>query len=165
MKKCKFQKRARLYAEGELSPSEARNIRHHLLECAACMSLVKDTRTMAETFEQIGRIRPTPALRDRILCEMSGGESAARVNPGAVVSMCRKIGAAAACMFFLFGGLVALNLKEIEIKNVVATSENGSAIAKNSPDYYPFSLLEESDRTFLSGDISSAFENLYALPE
>jgi len=130
------------------------------------MSLVKDTRAMAETFEQLGRIRPTTALRDRILLDLSGGESsAARMNPGAVVSMCRKIGAAAACMFFLFGGLVALNLKETEIKNVVATSKNGSAIAKNSPEYYPFSLLEESDRTFLSGDISSAFENLYALPE
>jgi len=129
------------------------------------MSLVKDTRTMAETFEQLGRIRPTPALRDRILCEMSGGEaSAARMNPGAVVSMCRKIGAAAACMFFLFGGLVALNLRVLSNESIVSSAKS-SAIAKNSPEYYPFSLLEESDRTFLSGDISSAFENLYALPE
>jgi len=130
------------------------------------MSLARDTRSMAETFEQLGKIKPTPALRDRILFDLSGGESsAARMNPGAVVSMCRKIGAVAACALFLFGSLVALNLKETKIKNVVATSENGSAIAKNSPEYYPFSLLEESDRTFLSGDISSAFENLYALPE
>jgi hypothetical protein len=121
---------------------------------------------MAEKFEQLGRIRPAPELRERILSELSGGEPAAsRVNPSAVISMCRRIGAAAACMFFIFGGLVALNLRETKIENILPTTQNGSVLAKHSADYYPFSLLEEGDRTFLSGDISGAFEKLYALPE
>jgi len=129
------------------------------------MSLVKDTRAMAETFEQLGRIKPTPALRDRILSESRSENIASfKVNSRAVVSMCRKIGAAAACALFLFGSLVALNLRVMSNKNIVSTAKS-SAISKNSPEYYPFSLLEESDRTFLTGDVSSAFDKLYALPE
>ena len=168
MKQCKYHKAAHRYMDGMLSNQEYNALEAHLAGCDACRTMLEELKRLTAVFERKQRAHPTPAFMERVHRVITAREKAEKkaTVSNTVVIMCRRFGAAAACISIALIGMIYFHLSNGTINGEVSRGDVQNVRSmKKTTEYYPFNTLTDSEKTFLHGDASQALKKLYEMPE
>ncbi|HOX28014.1 MAG TPA: zf-HC2 domain-containing protein [bacterium] len=165
------------YVESALPPVMTASVKAHLETCANCREEKKRIEAVLCELRSLSLLcerAPGEAVVGNLLREAEkacGGKGFfKRIMPrapesAAVISLCRKLGAAAACLSIAFGGMIYFHLSKNNISGelVSADSQSSEVVSLKSANCYPYSVLSESENTFLNGDAAQAMKHIYTL--
>jgi predicted anti-sigma-YlaC factor YlaD len=167
MNRCKFHSAAHRYVDGELSQQESMLLEIHLSGCDNCRTMVEELRKLNAIFERKQKAHPSPAVLARVRIEIDelGKEQKRETGSNAIFIMCRRLGTVAACMSIVLSGLIFFHLGIGTGNQAVRSGGHKISPAGTMADYYPFNILQDSDQSFINGDLSKMIEKLYEMPK
>jgi hypothetical protein len=137
---CNFTEKISLFIDGELSPSEARQVESHLVTCLQCAEARADFLNLRS---QIANYESSlaPTVQNRALAKILSARSRERTAPGSGLRWGLNWGYGAAALGFALVVLVAITVFLIPSKRPQQVALNGPASA---PSPTPAATVEPS---------------------